>query len=148
MGVRSTPGRVHPPTRTIAIRLAIGVVGGGSEARYKGVGNLQREWGGPIAIRRGQTGVAFATSQQARGCVVTIILMGVVAVAFIAGMIWLVMRIDRASSQRIERRREAWRAGGCVGPEPGKVSAPEREDWERGCVGGISGGGCGGGGGF
>jgi hypothetical protein len=42
---------------------------------------------------------------------VTIILMGVVAVAFIAGMIWLVMRIDRASSQRIERRREAWRAG-------------------------------------
>jgi hypothetical protein len=138
MGVRSTPGRVHPPTRTIAIRLAIGVVGGGSEARYKGVGNLQREWGGPIAIRRGQTGVAFATSQQARGCVVTIILMGVVAVAFIAGMIWLVMRIDRASSQRIERRREAWRAGGCVGPGPG------------GCSGGISGGisgGCGGGGG-
>ena len=133
MGVRSTPGRVHPPTRTIAIRLAIGVVGGGSEARYKGVGNLQREWGGPIAIRRGQTGVAFATSQQARGCVVTIILMGVVAVAFIAGMIWLVMRIDRASSQRIERRREAWRAGGCVGPGPG------------GCSGGIS-GGCGGGG--
>jgi hypothetical protein len=51
---------------------------------------------------------------------VTIILMGVVAVAFIAGMIWLVMRIDRASSQRIERRREAWRAGGCVGPEPGR----------------------------
>ena len=46
MGVRSTPGRVHPPTRTIAIRLAIGVVGGGSEARYTGVGNLQREWGG------------------------------------------------------------------------------------------------------
>jgi hypothetical protein len=37
---------------------------------------------------------------------VTIILMGVVAVAFIAGMIWLV----RASNQRIERRREAWRA--------------------------------------
>jgi len=142
MGVRSTPGRVHPPTRTIAIRLAIGVVGGGSEARYKGVGNLQREWGGPIAIRRGQTGVAFATSQQARGCVVTIILMGVVAVAFIAGMIWLVMRIDRASSQRIERRREAWRAGGCVGPGPGGCSG--------GISGGISGGcsgGCGGGGG-
>jgi len=139
MGVRSTPGRVHPPTRTIAIRLAIGVVGGGSEARYKGVGNLQREWGGPIAIRRGQTGVAFATSQQARGCVVTIILMGVVAVAFIAGMIWLVMRIDRASSQRIERRREAWRAGGCVGPGPGGCSG--------GCGGGCSGSGCSGGGG-
>ena len=72
----------------------------------------------------------------------TIILMGVVAVAIIAGMIWLMMRIDRASSQRIERRREAWRAGGCVGLEPGKVSAPEREDWEGECVGGIS--GCGG----
>ena len=68
----------------------------------------------------------------------TIILMGVVAVAFIAGIIWLVM----ASNQRIERRREAWRAGGCVGLEPGKVSAPEREDWEGECVGGIS--GCGG----
>ena len=49
------------------------------------------------------------------------VLMGVVAVAFIAGMIWLVMRINRASSQRIERRREAWRAGGCVGPEPSKI---------------------------
>jgi hypothetical protein len=73
---------------------------------------------------------------------VTIILMGVVAVAFIAGMIWLVMRIDRATNQRIERRREAWRAGGCVGPEPGKYpGGPEREDWEGGCVGGISGGG-------
>jgi hypothetical protein len=80
---------------------------------------------------------------------VTIILMGVVAVAFIAGMtgmIWLVMRIDRASSRRIERRREAWRAGGCVGPEPGKYpSAPEREDWEGRCVGGpgMGGGGFG-----
>ena len=78
-------------------------------------------------MRRGQSGVAFATSQQARGCVVTIILIGVVAVAIIAGMIWLMMRIDRASSQRIERRREAWRAGGSVGPGPG------------GCSGGISG---------
>ena len=125
------------------IRLAIGVVGGGSEARYKGVGNLQREWGGAgrLLSGGGQSGVAFAASEQARGCVVTIILMGVVAVAFIAGMIWLVMRIYRASNQRIERRREAWRAGGCVGPEPGKVSAPEREWWEGECVGGISGGG-------
>ena len=75
----------------------------------------------------------------------TIILIGVVAVAFIAGMIWLsffLMRIDRASNQRIERRREAWRAGGCVGPEPGKYpSAPEREDWEGRCVGGPGMGG-------
>jgi len=78
-------------------------------------------FGIPICHRlylAGQSGVAFTASEQARGCVVTIILMGVVAVAFIAGMIWLVMRIYRASNQRIERRREAWRAGGCVGPEP------------------------------
>jgi hypothetical protein len=68
---------------------------------------------------------------------VTTILMGVVAVAFIAGMIWLVMGIDRASNQRIERRREAWRAGGCVGPEPSKYpGGPERSDWEGRCVGG------------
>ena len=95
--------------------------------------------------RRGQTGVAFATSQQARGCVVTIILMGVVAVAIIAGMIWLMMRIDRASSQRIERRREAWRAGGCVGPGPGgRRAAAAAGCGGSGCGGG--GGGCGGGG--
>jgi hypothetical protein len=48
-----------PPTRTIVIRLAIGVVGGGSEARYKGVGNLQREWGGAGRLL---SGVAFAAS--------------------------------------------------------------------------------------
>lgn len=160
MGVRSTPGRVHPPTRTIAIRLAIGVVGGGSEARYKGVGNLQREWGGPIAIRRGQTGVAFATSAQARGlCVVTTILPFVIysAIPIGAVVIWLVarsvMRSEiRASNQLVERRREEWRAGGCVGPEPGKYRGPERSDW-RGWfagggpgMGGGGGGGCGGGG--
>ena len=57
----------------------------------------------------------------------TIILMGVVAVAIIAGMIWLMMRIDRASSQRIERRREAWRAGGCVGPEPERSTLKVQE---------------------
>ena len=36
-------------------------------------------------------------------------------------------------------------ACGCVGPEPGKVSAPEREDWEGRCVGatGMGGGGFG-----
>jgi hypothetical protein len=30
------------------------------------------------------------------------------------------MREIRASNQSVERRREEWRAGGCVGPEPGK----------------------------
>ncbi len=46
------------------IRLAIGVVGGGSEARYKGVGNLQREWGGAgrLLSGGGQSGLAFAAS--------------------------------------------------------------------------------------
>ena len=105
--------------------------------------------GGPIAIRRGLSGVAFSASAQARGCVVTAVLMGVVAVAIIVGMVWLMMRIDRASSQRIERRREAWGAGGSIGPGPGGCSGG------GGCVGGHSGGGhssgggpsCGGGGG-
>ena len=45
----------------------------------------------------------------------TTILMGVVAVAIIVGMIWLMMRIDRASSQPIERRREAGGPGGSSG---------------------------------
>ena len=60
----------------------------------------------------------------------TSILMGVVVVAIIAGVIWLMMRIVRAAPR--ERRREAWRAGGSVGTGPGS-----------GCSGG---GGCGGGG--
>ena len=58
----------------------------------------------------------------------TSILMGVVVVAIIAGVIWLMMRTGRAAR---ERRREAWRAGGSVGTGPG---------------GGCSGGGCSGGG--
>ena len=63
----------------------------------------------------------------------TSILMGVVVVAIIAGVIWLMMRIVRAAR---ERRREAWRAGGSVGTGPGS-----------GCSGGggCGGGGCGGG---
>jgi len=67
--------------------------------------------------------------------------MGVVVVAIIAGVIWLMMRIvvrtERASR---ERRREAWRAGGSVGAGPGGCSG-------GGCSsGGSGGGGCGGGG--
>jgi hypothetical protein len=30
------------------------------------------------------------------------------------------MREIRASNQSLERAREEWRAGGCMGPEPGK----------------------------
>jgi hypothetical protein len=71
-------------------------------------------------------------------------------------VIWLVVRSvmrneERASSQLIERRREEWRAGGCVGPEPGKYRGPERSDWRGWTAGGGpgmgGGGGCGGGGG-
>ena len=56
------------------------------------------------------------------------------AIPIAAGVIWLVARSvmrneERASSQLIERRREEWRAGGCVGPEPGRYRGPERSDW-------------------
>ena len=49
----------------------------------------------------------------------TIVLMVVVAMAIIAGLIWVMMRMERSHRQLIERQREAWRAGGCVGPKPG-----------------------------
>jgi len=79
------------------------------------------------------------------------------AIPIALGAIYLVarsvMRAEiRASNQLVERRREEWRAGGCVGPEPGKYRGPERSDW-RGWfagggpgMGGGGGGGCGGGG--
>jgi hypothetical protein len=54
------------------------------------------------------------------------------------------MREIRASNQSVERRREEWRAGGSVGPEPGKEYTVHR--WGDGDSGGFSGGGCGGGG--
>ena len=108
------------------IRLAIGVVGGGSEARYKGVGNLQREWGGAgrLLSGGGQSGVAFAVSAQAKGvCVVSTILPVVFVAAIVIALgVFLVARGAkreiRASNQSLERAREEWRAGGCVGPEP------------------------------
>jgi len=50
----------------------------------------------------------------------TAVLMFVVAMAIIAGMFWVMMRMERSHRQMIERRREEWRAGGCVGPEPGR----------------------------
>ena len=67
-----------------------------------------------------------------------------------AGVIWLVMRnVMRDERQRMERRREAWRAGGSVGPEPGysKYSRGGGCGGGAGCGGGgCGGGGCGGGG--
>ena len=68
----------------------------------------------------------------------TSILMIVVVIVFVPGVIWLMMRIvvrtERASRQR---RREAWRAGGSVGLEPG--------NWGNSGAGG-GGTSCGGGG--
>jgi len=40
--------------------------------------------------------------------------------AIIAGVIWLMTRMERMHRQRMERHREAWRAGGSVGLEPGR----------------------------
>ena len=50
----------------------------------------------------------------------TTVLMFVVAMAIVAGMVWVMMRMERRHRQMIERKREAWRAGGSVGPEPGQ----------------------------
>ena len=45
------------------------------------------------------------------------------AIPIAVGVIWLVMRSmlrdEQASRELIERQREAWRAGGCLGPKPG-----------------------------
>ena len=45
----------------------------------------------------GTPGVAFASLAQARGCVVTTVLMFVVGIAIIAGVVWLMMRMERAT---------------------------------------------------
>ena len=49
----------------------------------------------------------------------TAFLMFVVGMAIMAGLAWVMMRMQRSHRQLIERRREEWRAGGSVGPEPG-----------------------------
>jgi hypothetical protein len=76
---------------------------------------------------------------------VTGVLVIVGVIVIVAGCVGLFMGLERASLRRLERRRDAWRAGGCVGPEP----EPERstlkvqedappwwESWGRGCGGG------------
>jgi hypothetical protein len=64
---------------------------------------------------------------------VTAILIFVVAMAIIAGLVWVMVRMERSHRQLIERRREAWRAGGSVGLEPGRCGG--------GGSGGVGGGG-------
>src|ERR1700758_3285023 len=71
----------------------------------------------------GTTGVAFVSPAQARGYVLTTILIVaavVVGFAIVAGGAWAMMRMERSSRQRVERQREAWRASGSIGPEPGR----------------------------
>ena len=50
----------------------------------------------------------------------TTVLMFVVGMAIVAGFIWVMVRMERRHRQMVERKREAWRAGGSVGPEPGR----------------------------
>lgn len=83
-------------------------------------------------LRFGHTGVAFSASAQARGCVVTGVLTGALVIVgvivIVAGSVGLFMGLERASLRRLERRREAWRAGGCVGPEPQRSTLKVQED--------------------
>ena len=68
----------------------------------------------------------------------TTILM-LVGIASVPVVIWLIMRIVlRDERERFERRREAWRAGGCVGPEPIRDSGGgDSARWGGGSVGDI-----------
>ena len=50
----------------------------------------------------------------------TAFLMFVVVTAIMAGLVWVMLLIQRSHRQMIERRREEWRAQGSVGPEPGR----------------------------
>ena len=53
------------------------------------------------------------------GDVVTAILMFVVGLAIIAGMAGLMWWMNHIRHRQIQRRREAWKAAGNVGPCPG-----------------------------
>ena len=94
------------PRRSGAVG-AVGLVGFGMPIRHRG-------------YLAGQSGVAFTASAQARGCVVTTILILTVGTAVIAGLFWAMMRMERSHRRRMERHREVWRAAGSVGLEPGK----------------------------
>ena len=50
----------------------------------------------------------------------TSVLLVVLGVAIIAGVVWVMMRMERRQRQRMERHREVWRATGSVGLEPGR----------------------------
>jgi hypothetical protein len=48
----------------------------------------------------------------------TAALVFVVGLAIVAGMVGLMVWMDRVNRRRVERRREAWKAAGGVGPGP------------------------------
>ncbi|MDT5096404.1 MAG: hypothetical protein QOC76_141 [Mycobacterium sp.] len=50
----------------------------------------------------------------------TAVLILVVALAILAVVVAVMVRIDRANRRLLDRRREAWKAEGGVGPAPGE----------------------------
>jgi hypothetical protein len=147
VGGHRSPGVRHDWTAPVAWKLA----------RADGQGDEDTQRSGPICYPAGQTGVAFASSPQAGGCVVTGILIFVVGMAIVAGLFWVWMRMERSRRQRFERRHKAWRAGGSVGAAPGGCSGgygggdyggygADGGCGDSGGGGGCGGGGCGGGG--
>jgi hypothetical protein len=56
----------------------------------------------------------------------------VVGIAFVAGVVWVMMRMERSHRRQTERHRDVRRANGSVGLEPG------RHGTGSGGVGGFS----------
>jgi hypothetical protein len=50
----------------------------------------------------------------------TAVLVLVVSLAFLAVVVGVMVRIDRLNRRLLDRRREAWKAAGSVGPAPGE----------------------------
>jgi hypothetical protein len=57
----------------------------------------------------------------------TAVLMFVVGMAIIAGLVWVMMRMQRSHRQLIERRREEWQPAGASG----RGAGPWRLDQRR-----------------
>lgn len=49
----------------------------------------------------------------------TIVLLVIGGLVLVSGSVWVMIRFDRVTRQRAERRLAAWRAAGGVGPPPG-----------------------------
>jgi hypothetical protein len=56
---------------------------------------------------------------QQEGSNMTAALVFVVGLAIVAGLVGLMMWADRVNRRRVQRRRDAWKASGSVGLEPG-----------------------------